>query len=136
MFRSFRCRLISKTCIPFFNSAINVHDSQTYRNMEMTRERTRFIFDLIDLFLSLHIGFCFVRAAVACSILGRTSGFDPLSETIATRFEGCYSTQLLFLYLDLPLDAIDAGQDKTIIIIMLSSPSSPPDNKGLVLYHS
>ena len=36
--------------------------------------------------LSLHIGFCFVRAAVAYAILERTIGFEHLSETIAPRY--------------------------------------------------
>ena len=35
---------------------------------------------------SLQIGFCFVRAAVACGILERTSGLEPLCETTASRF--------------------------------------------------
>ena len=36
--------------------------------------------------LSLHIGFSFVRIAVACAILERISGFEPSSETIAPRY--------------------------------------------------
>ena len=63
------------------NSAVKVHDSQAYRNMEMTRERISFTFDPRDMLLSLQMGFSFVRASVACAILERTSGLEPLSET-------------------------------------------------------
>ena len=38
MFNSLRYNLISKACHLFSNSAVKVHDSQAYRNMEMTRE--------------------------------------------------------------------------------------------------
>ena len=68
------------------NSAVNVHDSQAYRNMEMTRERISFTFDPRDMLLSLQMGFSFVRAAVVCAILERTSGLEPSSETIAPRY--------------------------------------------------
>ena len=64
----------------FSNSAVKVHDSQAYRNMEMTRERISFTFDPRDMLLSLQMGFRFVRAAVACAILERTSGLEPSSE--------------------------------------------------------
>ena len=37
--------LISKACFFFSNSVVNVHVSQAYRNMEMTRERISFTFD-------------------------------------------------------------------------------------------
>ena len=63
-----------------------VHDSQAYRNMEMTRERISFTFDPRDMLLSLQMGFSFVRAAVACAILERTSGLEPSSETTAPRY--------------------------------------------------
>ena len=54
--------------------------------MEMTRERISFAFDPRDMLLSLQMGFSFVRAAVACAILERTSGLEPSSETIAPRY--------------------------------------------------
>ena len=73
-----------KACVLFSNSAVNVHDS--YRNMEMTRERISFTFDPRDMLLSLQMGFSFVRAAVACAILERTSGLEPSSETTAPRY--------------------------------------------------
>ena len=71
----------------FFSlTAVKVHDSQAYRNMEMTRERISLTFDPREMLLSLQIGFSFVRAAVACAILERTSGLEPSSETTARRY--------------------------------------------------
>ena len=81
MFNSLRKHLISYACVLFSNSAVKVHDSQAYRNIEMTRERISFMFDPRDMLLSLQMGFSFVRAAVACAILERTSGLEPSSET-------------------------------------------------------
>ena len=73
----------------------------------MTRERISFTFDPIDMLLSLQMGFSFVRAAVACAILERTSGLEPSSETTAPRYLKLgYSAQLLSFYLYLSLDAI------------------------------
>ena len=91
--------------------------------MEMTREHISFTLDLRDMLLSLPADFDFVRASVACAILERTSGFEPLCEKTAPRYLNLFSTQLLSLYLNLPLDAIDAGQTtmvyKIIIIMVL-----------------
>ena len=70
----------------FSNSAVKAHDSQAYRNMEMTRERIGFIFDSGDILLSLQMGFSFVRATVACAILKRLSGLELSSETTASRY--------------------------------------------------
>ena len=55
----------------FSYSAVKIHDSQAYRNMEMTRERISFIFYPRDMLSSLQMGFSFVRAAMACAILER-----------------------------------------------------------------
>ena len=52
----------------------------------MTRVRISFTFDSRDMLLSLQMGLSFVRAAVACAILERTSGLEPSSETIAPRY--------------------------------------------------
>ena len=52
----------------------------------MTRERISFTFDPRDMLLSLQMGFSFVRAAVACAILMRTSGLEPSSETTVPRY--------------------------------------------------
>ena len=72
--------------------------------MEITRERTSFTFDPIDMLLSLQMGFSFVRAAVACAIIERTSGLEPSSETTTPR----YLELLLPFYLYLSRDAIGA----------------------------
>ena len=80
----------------------------------MTRQHIGFTFDQSNMLLSLNIGFCFVRAAVACEILRRTSG--PLCETTASRY-----LKLLSLYIDLPLGVIGAGQDTVVYRIMLSN---------------
>ena len=90
IFNSLRYHLISKACVLFSNSAVRVHDSQAYRNMEMTRERISVTFDSKDMLLSLQIGFSFVRAAVACAILERTSALEPSSETTAPRYLKLY----------------------------------------------
>ena len=45
MFNNLWLHLISKACILFSSSAVNVHDSQAYRNMELTRECVSFTFD-------------------------------------------------------------------------------------------
>ena len=81
MFNNLRLHLIAKVCVHFSNSAVKVHDSQAYRNMEMTRERINFTFDLGNMLLFLQMGFSFGRVAVACSILERISGLEPSSET-------------------------------------------------------
>ena len=54
--------------------------------MQMTRQRSSFIFDPRDMLLSLQMGFSFVRAAVACAILEITSGLEPSFETTAPRY--------------------------------------------------
>ena len=54
--------------------------------MEMTRKRISFTFNPEDMLLSLQIGYGFARAAVACSITERISGFEPSSETTAPRY--------------------------------------------------
>ena len=48
---------------------MRVHDSQTYRKMDVTRERVSRILELREILLSLQIGFNFVNAAVVCAIL-------------------------------------------------------------------
>ena len=58
----------------FSNSAVKIHDSQAYRNMEMKRELITI--DQRNMVLSFQIGFSFVRVAVACAI----PGMESLSE--------------------------------------------------------
>ena len=52
----------------------------------MKREHISITYDPRNMLPSLQIGFKFVKAAVACAILIRTSGFEPLPETIAPRY--------------------------------------------------
>ena len=47
--------------------------------MVMTRERISFTIDPRDMLLSLHIGFSFVRFALAYAALERTPGLDDCS---------------------------------------------------------
>ena len=59
--------------------------------------------------LSLQIGFSFERAAVACAVLERTSGFGPSSDTIVSRYlKPVIVPSFLSLYHDIPPDAIGA----------------------------
>ena len=77
--------------------------------MEMTRERISFTFDPRDMLLFLLIGFSFIKAEVACSILERTPCLDPSSETTALRYLKCVTVPSFCpFYLDLPLDVIGA----------------------------
>ena len=77
-------RISSQRPETFSSSAVKVHDSQAYRNMDTTRDRISFIFDPRDMLLSLQTGFSYVIAAVVFAILER--GFEPSSETIAPRY--------------------------------------------------
>ena len=54
--------------------------------MEMTRETVGFTLDLRDMLLSFVTDCSFVRAAVACVILEKTSGIEPSCETTALRY--------------------------------------------------
>ena len=54
--------------------------------MKMTRERTSFTFDSREMLQSLQMGFSFVKAALACSILERNSGLKPSSEITGPRY--------------------------------------------------
>ena len=61
--RIFLKHLISVACILFSRSAVSVHDSHAYRNMEMTRARISLIFDLSVMFLSFQMVFSLFNAA-------------------------------------------------------------------------
>ena len=56
---------------------MRVHDSQTYRKMDVTRERVSRILELREILLSFQIGFNLVSAAVVCAILESISGLEP-----------------------------------------------------------
>ena len=81
--RSLLRHLISMACILFSVSAVNVQDSQAYRNMYMTRERISLIFEPSAIFLSFQRALRLASAAVAWAILARMLGLDPSSAMIA-----------------------------------------------------
>ena len=84
--RSFLRHLISMACILLSVSAVNVQDSQAYRNMDMTRERISLIFELSAIFLSFQMVLSLASAALAWAILARISGLDPSSAMISPRY--------------------------------------------------
>ena len=59
-------------CILLWSSAVRVHDSQAYREMDVTRERVSRIMELREILLSFQAGFNLVDAAVACATLEHT----------------------------------------------------------------
>ena len=67
--------------------------------MEMTRERISFTFDPKDMFLTLQMGFNFVRAAVACAI----PGLEPSSETTAPRYLKLVTVRSFFPFIFISL---------------------------------
>ena len=74
---------------PAFFSLTLQSESMIHRHTEiwkLLRERISFTFDPRDMLLSVQIGFSFVRAAVACAILERTSGLEPSSDTTVPRY--------------------------------------------------
>ena len=64
-------------CILLWSSAVRVHDSQTYRKVDVTRERISRILKLKEILLSIQTGFSLVDAAVVCAILVGISGLEP-----------------------------------------------------------
>ena len=64
-----RQHLISMACILLWGSAVRVHDSQAYRQMDVTRERISRILELREILVSIQTGFNLVNAAVVCAIL-------------------------------------------------------------------
>ena len=98
----------------------------------MTRERISFTFDPRDMFLQLKIDFSFVKAAVACTIVERTSGLEPLSETTALRYLSLYRTRFCPFYLNFPQDAIgtvchQSGLLSTDLHLIPCAGSTPAD---------
>ena len=98
-----RCRAVVWTLL--FNSAVNVNDSQAYKNTEITRERISLILELNVMFLSFQIGLTFVIAAVVCAILERISGLDPLRETTSKIFQAADHLKLYATDSDVCVDA-------------------------------
>ena len=84
--RSLQKHLISNACILLSMSAVMVHDSHAYKNMDMARERISLILEVMAMFLSFQMTFSLVIAAVVWAILDSTSGLNPSSDTIAPRY--------------------------------------------------
>ena len=63
-----------------------VHDSQTYRKMDVTREHISHILELREILLSFQTGFNLVNAAVDCAILESISGLEPSSVITEPRY--------------------------------------------------
>ena len=61
------------------SSVVRVHVTHAYRNTDMTSDCVSLILDQRVLFLSFHIGFSLVIAAVVWAILEMISGLDPSS---------------------------------------------------------
>ena len=80
--RNLRKHLISNASI-LSMSAVTVHVSHAYKNMDMARERISLILELMAMFLSFQMTFSLVTAAVGWAILDSTSCLDPSSDTIA-----------------------------------------------------
>ena len=65
---------------------MRVHDSQAYRNIDVTRECIRRILELRKVLLSFQTGFNLVDAAVVCAILESISGLEPSSVITDPRY--------------------------------------------------
>ena len=59
--------------------AVMVHDSQAYRNMDVTREHISRILELRKILLTFQSLFSLVNAALVCAILESTTGSEPSS---------------------------------------------------------
>ena len=81
MHNIFRKHIIFLAHILLCSSALRVHDSQTCRKMDATRERISRIAELRDMLLLFQTGFKFVNAADVCVILKSITGFVLTSVT-------------------------------------------------------
>ena len=68
------------------SSAVRVHDSQAYRKMDVTRERSSRILELREIRLSIQTDFSLVNADAVCAILESISGLEPSSVIIEPRY--------------------------------------------------
>ena len=73
-------------CILLWSSAVRVHDSQTYRKMDVTRECISRILELREILMSFQTGFNLVNAAVVYAILETFSGLEPSSVITEPRY--------------------------------------------------
>ena len=65
---------------------MRVHDSHSYRKMDVTRERISRILELKEVHMSFQIGVSLVNAAVVCAILESISGLEPSSVITELRY--------------------------------------------------
>ena len=72
-------------CILLY-SAVKVHDSHAYRNMDVTRERISRILELRETLLSFQTGFSLVDVAVVSAILRSISSLEPSSVITEPRY--------------------------------------------------
>ena len=84
---------------------MRVHDSQTYRKLDVTRERISRILELRELLLSIQAGFSLVNAVVACVIPEGISGLEPSSVITEPRYLKLVTVKLLSIHFDLCVDA-------------------------------
>ena len=87
------------------SSAVRVHDSQTYRKKDVTRERIGRILEVREMLLSYQTGLNLVNAVVVRAILESISGLEPSSDTTELRYLKLVTLKLLSLYFDLLFDA-------------------------------
>ena len=101
-----RKHLISEACI-LSMSAVMVHVSQAYENMDMAREHISLILELMAMILSFQMTFSLVTAAVVWRIQDSTSCLDPSSDTVVPRyFKATDGLQFLVVYGNVSADAI------------------------------
>ena len=84
-------------CILLWSSALRVRDSQTYRKMDVTRERISLL-ELREILLSIQIGFSLVNAAVACAILQSNAGLEPSSVITEPRYLKLVTVSSFYLF--------------------------------------
>ena len=85
MRKIFRKYLLYVACILLCISAERVHVSQAYREMDRTRGRMSLNLERRLMFLSFHIRFNLVSAAVVFVLLASISGLEPSSVIIDPR---------------------------------------------------
>ena len=101
-----RKHLISNACIRLSMSAVMVHVSHAYKNMDMARERISLILELMAMFLSFQMTFSLVTAAVVWAILDSTSRLDPSFYYSSQILKATDGLQFLAVYGNVSTDAI------------------------------
>ena len=85
---------------------MRIHDSQAYRKMDATKERTSPILEMRKIHLSFQTSFSLANAAVVYAILDSISGLEPSSVTTGPKYhEACHCLKLLPIYFNLCVDA-------------------------------